>query len=98
MAIYFLDASALIKRYVAETGTGWVRALCDPAAGHSIVIAQAAQVETVATVCRKAREGNISTRDRDRTIAEFRRDVQRAYSVECVTQRCISARATFALQ
>jgi hypothetical protein len=26
-AAYFLDSSALVKRYVIETGTGWVRRL-----------------------------------------------------------------------
>ncbi len=27
MSIYYLDASALVKRYVNEVGSGWVRAL-----------------------------------------------------------------------
>ncbi len=31
MAIYFLDTSAIVKRYIAERGQGWVLSLCDPA-------------------------------------------------------------------
>ena len=85
MAVYFLDTSALVKRYVAEIGSAWVTALCDPAVGHTIVISQAALVETVATLCRKAHDGVISPQDRDHMIASFRRDVRRSYSLECVT-------------
>jgi predicted nucleic acid-binding protein len=85
MAVYFLDTSALVKRYVAETGSAWVTALCDPAAGHIIVISQAALVEAVATLCRKAHDGTISPHDRDRLIAVFHRDVRRSYSLERVT-------------
>jgi len=33
---YYLDSSALVKRYVAETGTDWVIDLCAPVAGHTL--------------------------------------------------------------
>lgn len=85
MAVYFLDTSALVKRYVAETGSVWVTALCTPLAGHTIIISQAALVEAVAMLCRKARDGTISPHDRDRLIAVFRRDVRRSYGLERVT-------------
>lgn len=31
MADYFFDSSALVKRYVRESGSGWVTSLFDPA-------------------------------------------------------------------
>ncbi len=34
MSVFFLDTSALVKRYFAEIGTGWIRAIADPAAGN----------------------------------------------------------------
>ena len=40
MAVYFLDASAVVERYVQETGTAWVRALAAPATGHFLFIAR----------------------------------------------------------
>jgi cell division protein FtsW (lipid II flippase) len=49
MAAYFLDSSALIKRYVQERGTAWIRASIDPAAGHHIFAARLALVEVAAT-------------------------------------------------
>jgi uncharacterized protein len=33
---YFLDSSAVIKRYVPEAGTAWVRAMTMPSTGHTI--------------------------------------------------------------
>lgn len=57
---YFLDTSAVIKRYVYEIGSGWVTAVCQPSAEHTIIISQATLVEAVAAFCRKAREQQLS--------------------------------------
>lgn len=34
MPVYYLDTSALVKRYFAEIGTGWVQSITDPATGN----------------------------------------------------------------
>ncbi len=60
MTTYFLDSSALVKRYVIETGTNWIRTIVDPTAGHSIIIARLTPVEVVSGVMRRQREGGIS--------------------------------------
>ena len=92
MATYFLDTSALVKRYATEAGSAWVSALCDPRAGNVIVISQAALVETVAALCRKAYYGAISSVERDRAIGVFRHDARKSYDRERVTT-AISVRA-----
>jgi hypothetical protein len=38
VAVYFLDTSAVLKRYVLDTGTPWMQALAAPSAGHSLTI------------------------------------------------------------
>src|SRR5947209_18217599 len=76
MATYFLDTSALAKRYVPEQGQGWIMALCDPAQGHELYISQAALVEVVAAICRRTREQSITIAERDRLIEAFRQDCQ----------------------
>jgi len=81
MALYFLDSSTIVKRYFQEPGHEWIETLHDPAQGHGLYIAQAALVEVVASICRKAREHNMSREERDSTIDDFRRDVQNTYSV-----------------
>jgi len=40
VAVYFLDSSAVVKRYVQETGTGWIKTIADPAAGHFLYVAR----------------------------------------------------------
>lgn len=86
MATYFLDTSVIVKRYVpTEQGHNWVVNLCDPVQNHTFYIAQAALVEVVAAMCRKARESSITTRDRDRMIIKFRRDIQNEYDLWRVT-------------
>ena len=91
MAIYFLDTSAIVKRYIAEPGQGWVLSLCDPAQQHDLYISQAALVEVVATVCRRAREQSISLAERDRLIAVFRQDSTASYNIWPVTTQVYEA-------
>ncbi len=88
MTLYFLDSSAIVKRYFQEPGHEWIETLHDPAQGHGLYIAQAALVEVVAGICRKAREQNMPREERDSTINDFRRDIQNTYSVWVVMTRC----------
>jgi uncharacterized protein len=74
MATYFLDTSAIIKRYIFEPGQAWILSLCSPAQGHDLYISPAALVKVVAAICRRAREKSISIAERDRLITVFRQD------------------------
>ena len=81
MALYFLDSSAIVKRYFQEPGHEWVEQLHDPVQNHGLSIAQAALVEVVASICRKAREQQMPLEERNSTIDDFRRDVENTYNV-----------------
>jgi hypothetical protein len=45
VSAYFLDTSALVKRYIDETGSAWLRAIVDPALNPFLVISQLLVVE-----------------------------------------------------
>ncbi len=94
MPTYFLDTSALVKRHIAEPGHAWVRAVCDPGAGNSIVVCDIALVEVTATFARMARETprRISPARRDRLITDFEAVFLRQYIVMQVN-RTLLARA-----
>lgn len=62
MTAYGFDSSALVKRYVAEVGTAWVRSQVIPNAGHTIFVAQITPVEVVSALARRARAGQIDAR------------------------------------
>ncbi len=55
--IWFTDASALVKRYVNETGSQWFRS---ELSNHQIVIAQITCVELIAALTRRFRKGEIT--------------------------------------
>lgn len=71
MTTYYLDTSALGKRYVQETGTAWVRALADPAVGHSLLTARITMVEIYSALARRKREGTVPAADCDTAAQAF---------------------------
>jgi len=55
LSVFSLDTSALVKRYMLETGAGWVRALTDPGAGNTLILAEIGMVEAAAAIAAKHR-------------------------------------------
>ncbi|WP_201789158.1 type II toxin-antitoxin system VapC family toxin [Scytonema hofmannii] len=53
MTVYFLDSSALVKRYVPETGSAWIRAISDLNTGNSLIIARITWVEVRSAIARR---------------------------------------------
>ncbi len=74
MNIYYLDISALVKRYVDETGSVWLRALIDPALRPLVTLSYLAVAEMTSAFRRRAREGLSATADYARVQAAFRGD------------------------
>ncbi len=51
MAFQFLDSSSLVKKYIGETGTNWVRNLFNAAPAHEIYVSRITEVEATARLC-----------------------------------------------
>ena len=69
MSDYFLDSSALVKRYLTETGSDWVRALADPGTGNTIVVAGITRVEVAAALAGRHRAPDgVSLFERDAAV------------------------------
>jgi predicted nucleic acid-binding protein len=67
---FFFDSSALVKRYLSEQGTIWVRETVEPLAGHTIWIAELTEVEAAAALAARQRAPRGITRHvRDATVA-----------------------------
>ena len=71
MPFYQCDASGLVKRYVDEVGSDWVRAIVAPAAAHIVSIADITRAEVTSAFARRAREGVITLHERDELIETF---------------------------
>jgi uncharacterized protein len=83
--IYFFDSSAVVKRYVIETGTAWILDLMNPRAGNQLHIARITGVEVVSAIARRTRGGSVSIADAAIAIADFRYDFMRAYRIADIT-------------
>jgi predicted nucleic acid-binding protein len=70
MPVHFLDTSALVKRYVAETGSETVTQIVS-SPNTSVVIADITRAEFVSALARRAREGSISQEQRDTLKSAF---------------------------
>lgn len=81
MALYFLDSSAIVKRYHFEPGTIWVRAASRRRMRpNRIFISQLAEIEVVAALRQIARARNAHPSAVESLIAEFRRDITQSYT------------------
>lgn len=63
MPVYFVDSSALAKRYVHEAGSEALRSLLDAGADCRIVIARITSVELASAIARRHRAGDLTAAD-----------------------------------
>lgn len=78
--IYFLDSSALVKRYLTEPGSAEVRALFRQK--RSIAVARIASAELAAAVACQHREGAVTETNRDAILGRLNRDFAQMTVVE----------------
>ncbi|MBN8593457.1 MAG: type II toxin-antitoxin system VapC family toxin [Anaerolineae bacterium] len=81
MSDLFVDTSALVKRYIPETGSSWVRSWISPGTSNNIIIASITVVEFTSVVMRREREGLIRVTERRDYLSDFLLHVQQEYIV-----------------
>jgi uncharacterized protein len=85
VAVFFRDTGAAVKRYVQETGTGWMRILTDPASGHFFYVARITDVEMTAAIARRRRQGSLTGAQANAALSQFRRDLAQDYRIAEIT-------------
>ncbi|MEH2270920.1 MAG: type II toxin-antitoxin system VapC family toxin [Nostoc sp.] len=91
MAAYYLDSSALVKRYVSERGSAWVLSLFDPLPKNDVLIAAITSVEIVAAITRRSRGGSIIATDAIAVCNQFKSDLRSEYQVVEITESIINS-------
>jgi predicted nucleic acid-binding protein len=87
MALYYFDSSALVKYYVTEPGSAWVRQLIDERAAetshfrHVILVAEITRVEVAAGLAVIERVNRIRRVERDRAYAHFIAQLVHRYAI-----------------
>ena len=74
MPLYFLDSSAVVKRYVTETGTAWIINLQKRTVQNVVYVAQITGVEVVSAISRRLRGNKLTRTKADKAITRFKRD------------------------
>ncbi len=79
MDALFCDTSAIIKRYVSEIGSPWLRTKVDPSRGVSVYLATISAVEVASAIARRQRGGSLPQHEATKFLAQFRSDVNDQY-------------------
>lgn len=74
MAAFFCDSSAIVKRYVTETGSVWLEALIDPSSGNRVYVARVTLVEVISAITRREKGLHLSAADADTARLAFEQD------------------------
>jgi predicted nucleic acid-binding protein len=86
VASYFLDSSAIVKRYLTEVGSGWVRSITDPIAGNNIYLARITGAEVVSALVRQSPPPPLLTRN----LSDFKNDFQSQYQLISVNSTVVN--------
>jgi predicted nucleic acid-binding protein len=91
MGAYFIDSSALVKRYVREVGTDWVRRLTHRKPRNAIYVARITAVEVTSAIARR-RKGAVLTPTRAASMLyRFRSHLTARYSIIEITPALLTA-------
>lgn len=78
---FFVDTSALAKRYIHEAGSNWVRSWILPKFSNTIIISHLTSIEFISLLLRRQREKSVSTLDVQRARNNFLAHVRQQYLV-----------------
>ena len=81
MAAYFFDSSALVKRYVRETGTLWVTSMLEVPGHYHIYVARITGVEVISAITRRVLGGSLSKADASAALSLFRHEFSNSFTV-----------------
>ncbi|MCX7642907.1 MAG: type II toxin-antitoxin system VapC family toxin [Armatimonadetes bacterium] len=94
MSWFVFESSAIIKRYVAETGSQWVEEICDLSQGHQIVLCDLCITEVASALSRLQREGRLTTEERDRVYNDFLAHCRNEYVLVPITRQMLEEAGT----
>ncbi len=103
MSVYYLDASALVKRYAIESGTTWIRDLCaahDEETSerlHTIFVGEISRVEVASAFARKVKKTQELTQQKAKASLDlFLSHLEDEYQVVAVDSALLRSAADLA--
>ena len=93
---YYFDSSALVKRYIAETGSDWINQLCTAYPASQLYTVRITGAEIVAAIFARMRIESISISDGGAAVAQFKADFREYYQIVEVTGELVELAMTLA--
>ena len=89
MVAYFLDSSAVVKRYIRETGTAWIVGISHPTSGNELFVASVTGIEVVSAIARRRTGGTVDPATAAAALSQFRQDFVHQYQTVDVSETII---------
>lgn len=86
---YYFDSSALVKRYIEETGSAWIDQLCRSYPASHFYTVRITGAEIVAAIFVRMRTGSIAVPEAQTAVHQFKTDFRQHYQIIEVTQDLI---------
>jgi predicted nucleic acid-binding protein len=88
-AVFYLDSSALVKRYLTEAGSSWTTALCHSSTDNTIATGRITKAEVAAAFARKHRNSNLSQSDYGIALQDLTHHFEHQYLIVDVDQALV---------
>ncbi|MCC7452194.1 MAG: type II toxin-antitoxin system VapC family toxin [Anaerolineae bacterium] len=89
MSLYYLDTSALVKRYIAETDSAWLISQVEPASNNIAIVSELTPVEMFSIFTRRQRDKSLSPSDAAQQRTDFLIHLQTEYLVAPVDNQLL---------
>jgi len=93
VSTFFVDTSALAKRYLVETGSNWVLSWIEPPANNVIIISELTFVEMRSLLARRVRERILTLTDANLLRNDFLLHTQNEYLIVLVETNVLNQAA-----
>jgi uncharacterized protein len=78
---YFLDSSAIVKRYISEIGSDWIQQLTHEGTSNQLFVARITWVEVLSALSRRQREGFLDSASYTHIKTVFKTHLNQQYRI-----------------
>ena len=94
----YFDTSALLKQYVTETGSPWVRAYLVASPAPTVFVSSLTLVEATCAFARRFRDGSLTSVSHDTLVRAFEYDITSKFRPLAVVPQTITTARRLATQ
>lgn len=90
MDFYFFDSSAVVKNYIIEVGTHWIKGIFNSTVSNVLYCASITQVEVISAFARRVKGNSLSPADYLSSSQQFKADFANDFRVIELTPKLLT--------